>query len=170
MSKQSCSHIQQSIKAGLKNLRAHNTEKSYQCTHCNPDHTNCSIILYTRLCPSTAGNSPRQIPPTLSVLSYPCPHRSMLSHNVISPTMFWSSNRSYTLYLPRYGSNSLSNIFHSDDVSSAFPFRIGYILDYVCHSGSLPNDGVMDSVFQLDINHFRLHGFGLFQVSFLLLL
>ena len=27
-------------------------------------------------------------------------------------------------------------------LSSPFPFRIGYVLDYVCHSGSLPNGGV----------------------------
>ena len=30
-------------------------------------------------------------------------------------------------------------------MSSPFPFLIGYILDYTCHSGSLSNDGVADS-------------------------
>ena len=44
-------------------------------------------------------------------------------------------------------SNSPSIIFHSGDVSSLFPFRTGYVLNYVCHSGTLPNDGVLDSVF-----------------------
>ena len=43
--------------------------------------------------------------------------------------------------------NSPSIIFHSGDVSSPFPFRIGYVLDYVCRSGSLSNDGGTDSVF-----------------------
>ena len=32
---------------------------------------------------------------------------------------------------------------------SPFPFRIGYVLDYVCLSGSLPNGGVTKSVFSL---------------------
>ena len=41
-------------------------------------------------------------------------------------------------------SHSLS-FFPSGDVSSLFPFHIGYALDYVCHCGSLPNDGVTDS-------------------------
>ena len=31
--------------------------------------------------------------------------------------------------------NSPSIIFHTGDVSSPFPFRVGYVLDYVCHSG-----------------------------------
>ena len=31
-------------------------------------------------------------------------------------------------------------------MSSPFPFSIGYVLDYVCHSGSLPNGGVTNSV------------------------
>ena len=34
-------------------------------------------------------------------------------------------------------------------MSIPFPFRIGYLLDYVCHSGSLPNGGVTSFVFQL---------------------
>ena len=37
-------------------------------------------------------------------------------------------------------------------MSSPFLFHIGYILDYVCHSGSLPNDGVTDSVFSLTLS------------------
>ena len=41
-----------------------------------------------------------QSPPSFSVLCYPHPYRSLLPHNVISPTMFSSSNWSYTLYLP----------------------------------------------------------------------
>ena len=49
--------------------------------------------------------------------------------------------------MPLCASNSPSIIFHSGNMSSLFPFRIGYVLDYVCHSGSLPNDGVTDSVF-----------------------
>ena len=86
-----------------------------------------------------------QSPPTFSVLCCPCPYRSLVPHNVISPTMFQSSNWSYTLCLPLCASNSSSIIFHSGNVSSPFPFRICYILYYVCHSGSLPNDGVSDS-------------------------
>ena len=89
----------------------------------------------------------RQSLPSFSVLCYPCPNRSLLPRNVISPTTFWSSGWSYTLFLPLCASNSPSIIFHSGDVSIPFPFRIGYVLDHVCHSGSLPNDGVTDSVF-----------------------
>ena len=33
----------------------------------------------------------RQSPPSFSVLCYPCPYRSLLPHNVISPTPIWSS-------------------------------------------------------------------------------
>ena len=32
-------------------------------------------------------------------------------------------------------------------MSSPFPFHIGYVLDYVCHSGTLPNDGSFFLVF-----------------------
>ena len=39
----------------------------------------------------------RQSPPTFSVLCCPCPYHSLLPHNVISTTTFWSSNWSYTL-------------------------------------------------------------------------
>ena len=73
----------------------------------------------------------RQSLPSFSVLCYPRPYRSLLSHNVISPTTFWTSDRSFTLCLPLCASNSLFIVFHSDDVSSPFPFRIGYVLDYV---------------------------------------
>ena len=48
-------------------------------------------------------------------------------------------------------------IFYSGDVSSPFTFCIGYVLDYVCHSGSLPTDGVMDFVLQLDIKYLKIH-------------
>ena len=34
----------------------------------------------------------RQSLPSFSVLCYPRPYRSLLPHNVISPTTFWSSN------------------------------------------------------------------------------
>ena len=102
-----------------------------------------------------------QNPPSFSVLCYPCPYHSLLPHNVTSLMTFWSSNWSYTLYLPACASNSPSVIFHSGDVSCTFPFRIGYVLDCVCHSGSLPNDGVTDFVFKtlsLDVKHFPFHG------------
>ena len=66
----------------------------------------------------------RQRPPSFSVLCYPCPYRSLLPHSVTPPTTFWSSNWSYTLYLPLCASNSPSIIFHLGDVSSPFPFRV----------------------------------------------
>ena len=47
---------------------------------------------------------------------------------------------------PLCASNGPFIVFHMGDVSSPFPFPIGYVLDYVCHSGSLPNDDVTDSV------------------------
>ena len=83
----------------------------------------------------------RQIPPSFSVLCYSCSYRSLLPLNVISPATYWSSNWSYTLHLPLCASNSPSIVFHSGDVSSPFPFHIGYILDCVSNSGSLPSDG-----------------------------
>ena len=33
-----------------------------------------------------------QSPPSFFVSCYPCPYRSLLPHNVISPKTFWSSN------------------------------------------------------------------------------
>ena len=36
-------------------------------------------------------------------------------------------------------------------MSSPFLFRVGYVLSYVCHSGSLPNDGVTGSVLQVPV-------------------
>ena len=38
-----------------------------------------------------------------------------------------------------------------------FHFHIGYVLDCVFHSDALPNDGVTNSVFQLDIKHSPFH-------------
>ena len=81
-----------------------------------------------------------QSPPSFSVLCYPHPYRSLLPQNVISPKTFWSSCWYYILCLPLCASNSPSIIFHLGDVSSPFPFRIGYVLDYVCHSDSLLNE------------------------------
>ena len=66
----------------------------------------------------------RKSPPSFSVLCCPCPYRSLLPHNVISPTTFWSSDSSYTLYLSFCASIRSSVIFYSGDVSSTFPFCI----------------------------------------------
>ena len=41
----------------------------------------------------------RQSPPIFSILCYPCPYRSLLPHNVISPTTFCFSNWPATLRL-----------------------------------------------------------------------
>ena len=95
-----------------------------------------------------------QSPPTFSVLCYPCPNCSLLLHNVISPRTFRPSNWSYALYLLLWASNNSSTIFHSGDVSSPFSFHIGYILNYVCHSGSLPNAATTGPVF-LEYYHFH---------------
>ena len=57
-------------------------------------------------------------------------HTAPCCPTVLSVLMtFWSSNWSYTLYLPFCASNSPSIIFHAGNVSSPFPFCIGYILD-----------------------------------------
>ena len=42
----------------------------------------------------------RQSLPSFSVLCYPCPYRSLLPHNVISPTTFWSSNFHLLSFIP----------------------------------------------------------------------
>ena len=107
----------------------------------------CSLffILYSKLCPSTTGSSP---PPESSVflclllsLSIPLPvaPQCHLSNDVlvfrqILPPFICQSVLLKVYYL------SFGRLF------SPFPFRVGYILDYVSHSGSLPNDGVTDSV------------------------
>ena len=52
----------------------------------------CSILFYSRLCPSTAGRSTPPVLQHFPVLYYPCQYRSLLPHNVISLTTFWSSN------------------------------------------------------------------------------
>ena len=39
-------------------------------------------------------------------------------------------------------------------MSSPFTFRIGYELDFVYYSGSLPNDGATDSFFSLTFSIF----------------
>ena len=91
-----------------------------------------SILLYS----STAESTP---PPESNFL---CP---LLFLSIPLPVC--SSNWSYTLYLPLCASNSPSIIFHSGDVSSPFPLGIVYVLGYVCHFGSLPNDGLSDAVF-----------------------
>ena len=78
-----------------------------------------------------------QSPPAFSVLCCPCSYRSLLPHNVIVLVL-------QLILRPLM-------VFHSGDMSSPFPFRIGYVLDNVSHSGSLPSDGVADSVFKLDI-------------------
>ena len=50
--------------------------------------------------------------------------------------------------------HSINTVFHSGVVCSQFPFPFVFVLDYVCHSDSLPNDGVTDSVFCLLCNIF----------------
>ena len=117
-----------------------------------PPPLSLSLIFYSilgcfRCCLPLHEVAIHQSPPTFSVLCCPCPDCSLLPYNVIFPMTFWSSNWSYTLYLPLCTFNSPSIIFPLADVSSLFPFCIGYLLDYVGYSGSLPNDGVMDSVF-----------------------
>ena len=95
----------------------------------------CFILFCSRLCPSTAGSNP----PSESS-NFLCPLLSLsillpVAHNVISPTTFWSSHLSYALYLPLCAFNGPSIVFHAGNVSSSFPVRIGYVLDYVCHPG-----------------------------------
>ena len=68
-------------------------------------------------------------------------------------------------------SNGPSIVFHPDDVSSPFPFCVGYVLDCACHSGYLPKDGDTGFVFQPDNLAFSFPCLvGLFQVSSLMLL
>ena len=100
------------------------------------------------------------------VLCYPCPYPCLLPHDVISPTTFSSSNWSYTHYLPLCA----SIVFHQGDVSSPFPFRISYILDYVCDwfFAKLWCHGFCLSTWHTAFSIPRLAG--LFQVSLLMLL
>ena len=88
-----------------------------------------------------------QSPPTLSVFCYPYSYRSLLPHNVFSPTIFWSSNWSYALYLPLCASSSPSVDIHVGSVSSPFLFHVAYIFSYVSQFDSLPNGGVSGFVF-----------------------
>ena len=93
-----------------------------------------SVLFCSRLCPSTAGSSPL---PESSNFLCPLLSLSIPPPDVISPTTFWTSDWSYTLYLPLCASNSPPIVFHWGDVSSPFPFRVGYMMDYVCQCGCL---------------------------------
>ena len=112
------------------------------------------VLFYSRLCLFTAESSPL-LEFSNFLCSCICPHHSLLPHSVISPMTFWPSNLSYTLYQPFCASNGPSIIFHSGDVSSPFP-SYWLLLDYVCYSDSLPDNGGTDSVFWLDILSFGL--------------
>ena len=99
------------------------------------------ILFYCRVCPSTAGSSQSS--------NFLCPLLSLSILLPVAPQCHLSNDvlvfRLILHPLPAtLASNSPSIIFHSDDVSSLFPFHIGYILDCIYHSGSLPNDGVTD--------------------------
>ena len=138
---------------------------------CSRDCMRGSVLLCSRLCPSTARSALRQSPPTFSVLRYSCSYCSLLPHYVISPTTFWSSNWSYALYLPLCASNSPSVVFHSGDVSSPFPFRIGYVFDYVTVVLCLM---IVWRILSLSLTFILAFSFpwffGFFQVSLLMLL
>ena len=126
-----------------------------------------SILFCSNLCPSTVGSRPPDSYNFLSpLLCCTCP--SLLLHSVISQRHFGLlTGLILTLYLPLCAFDSTSIIFHLGDVSSPFPFRIGYMLDSVY----LRNDGVMDSVIWLDILAFSSPWhYGLFPVSLLMLL
>ena len=116
-----------------------------------------SVLFYSRLCPSTAGSSP---PPGSSnflcfllslFIPLPAAPQCHLSNDVLVFQLM------LCLYLLFCDCNAPPIILYSGDVSSPFPFRIGYALEYVCHYGSLPNDGVAVTVFYLDIKHSSFH-------------
>ena len=91
-------------------------------------HTD-SNLFYSRLCPSTAGSSP---PPVFHFsLSF-----AILVHT--TPCCLTMSSLQPRFGLPTDLTPSVCHsvlliVFHSGDVSSPFPFRIGCVLDYVCH-------------------------------------
>ena len=100
----------------------------------------CSILFYSRLCPSTAESDP---PP--GSFKFFCPLLSLSINSLLPPQCHLPKD--VLVFQPILHPLSATLCFDSGDVSSPFPFRIGYALDYVCHSGSLPNGGVADSVF-----------------------
>ena len=74
-----------------------------------------------------------------------------------------------TPFICHSASGGPSTVFHSGDVSSPFPFRIGDVLDYVCRSGSLPNEGVTDSfslAFSIFLSMARWHVSNFFTNAF----
>ena len=90
-------------------------DKEWSYIHCKSNDITYSIWFYSRLCPSAAGSSPRRessnlFCPLLS-LSIPLPvaPQCHLSNDV------WSSDWSYTLYLPLCTSNS--PIYYLNDVT-----------------------------------------------------
>ena len=108
-----------------------------------------SILFYSRLCPSTAGSSP---PPESSI--FLCPLLSSFILLLVAPHTMSSLQRRFGLLadLPPSVCHSVLLIVHLLSfiramMSSPFPFRIGYVLDYVCHPGSLPNGDVTNFVF-----------------------
>ena len=110
-----------------------------------------SILFCSRLGPSTVGSSPL---PESSNLFWPLLFVS-IPVPVVPPCHLskdvWSSNWSYALNQPFYVFNGPSIVFHSDEVSSPFPFCIGYVFDHVRHSSLLPSDGTTKPVLTLSI-------------------
>ena len=94
-----------------------------------------------RLCPSSAGSSP---PPESNFFCL------LLSLSIPLPVAPQSSLQRYSCLLTDVTPFICHYIYYLSFGRCVQPISIlhlGYILDYVCHSGSLPNDGVTDSVF-----------------------
>ena len=90
------------------------------------------LLIYSRLCPSTAGSSSSSV------------FQLSLSFAVFGPVApqchFSNDVLAFKLTLRPLTSTLCgpSSIIHSGNVSSPIPFSIGYVLSYVCHSCSLP--------------------------------
>ena len=101
---------------------------------------------WSSLCPSTSGSNP--LPESANFLClllslsvwFPVSPHSHLSKDILVFQLI------LRLLSTVCASNGSSIVFHLGDVSSSFPLCVGYVFSDVRHSGSLPNDGVTDSI------------------------
>ena len=119
------------------------------------NHLTCILVLFALFCSILGYVLPLQevafdqSPPNFSVLCSLCPYHPLSPYVILSNSILVFQLISYPVSVTLCLSYGPYIVFHSGNVSSLFRFCVAlYILEYVCqcHSGSLPGDGVKDSV------------------------
>ena len=131
--------------AQLQPVSYPNTAAPSHQSHSPANHY--SILIYFMLCLSTAESRP-----SLKSSNFLCPLLSLAAWLPVAAQSSLQRCISLTTDLTPFICHSVLPMvhllsFHSGHESSSSPFPIDFTLDYVCHSGSMPNDGVTDSIF-----------------------